>query len=129
LNLLAALESAASVIRSSGCTVTGGQPHVLAAAPIASGNWLSSTTTPRGSSSSMTTLETSAGCSALTMNVASSPDHGMMSICRRVRTRPPARAPRMPTQADQIELSWLNTPILAREPGSRAQALISITPS
>jgi hypothetical protein len=37
----------------------------------------------------------------------------------------------MPTHAPtgSIDPSWLMTPILARLPGSRAAALISITPS
>jgi hypothetical protein len=41
------------------------------------------------------------------------------------------RLPFMPTQAPtgSIELSWLITPILARLPGSRAAALISMMPS
>ena len=41
------------------------------------------------------------------------------------------REPRMPTQAPtgSIELSYEMTPILARLPGSRATALISMTPS
>jgi hypothetical protein len=41
------------------------------------------------------------------------------------------RAPRIPTQAPtgSMEESFEITPILAREPGSRAQALISMTPS
>ena len=49
--------------------------------PMASESWSSGTTTSmRSASSSSTTLTTSAGCSALTMKVASSIDQGMMSI-------------------------------------------------
>ena len=49
--------------------------------PIASDSWSSGTTTSmRFESSSITTLTTSAGCKALTMKVAESDDHGMMSI-------------------------------------------------
>ena len=49
--------------------------------PMASDSCSSGTTTSmRSASSSSTTLATSAGCSALTMKVAASGDHGMMSI-------------------------------------------------
>ena len=69
-------------------------------------------------SSSSTTLVTSAGASALTMKVAASGDHGMMSIfspCSSCTTAC-TRAPRMPTQAPtgSIEESCEITAILAR---------------
>ena len=102
--------------------------------PIASESWSSGTTTSmRLSSSSITTRLTVAGWSALTTNVAVSSLHGMMSIfspCSSCTTAC-TRLPFMPTQAPtgSIELSWLITPILARLPGSRAAALISMMPS
>ena len=84
----------------------------------------------RFSSSSSTTRLTVAGCSALTTKVAVSCDHGMMSIFSPWSSFTTActREPRMPTQAPtgSIELSRLITPILARLPGSRAAALISM---
>ena len=81
----------------------------------------------RVESSSSTTFITSAGCSALTMKVAASADHGMMSIfspCNSLTTAW-TREPRMPTQAPtgSIEESLEITAILAREPGSRATDL------
>ena len=87
----------------------------------------------RASSSSITTRLTVAGCKALTMKVAVSSLHGMMSIfspCNSCTTAC-TRLPFMPTQAPtgSIELSRLITPILARLPGSRAAALISMMPS
>ena len=78
-------------------------------------------------------LLTSAGASALITNCAGSSAHRMMS------TRSPAssevtactREPRMPTQVPigsmRRSLEW--TAIFAREPGSRAAALISSSPS
>ena len=70
--------------------------------PMASDSCSSGTTTSmRSASSSSTTLATSAGCSALTMKVAASGDHGMMSIfspCNSLTTAW-TRLPRMPTQA------------------------------
>ena len=81
----------------------------------------------------MTTLETSAGASALTMKVASSGDHWMMSIFSPCSSATTActREPLMPTQAPtgSMELSLEITAILARLPGSRATARISMTPS
>ena len=102
--------------------------------PMASESCSSGTTTSmRSRSSSMTTLATSAGASALTTKVAMSGDHGMMSIfspCSSFTTAC-TREPRMPTQAPtgSTELSREITAILAREPGSRATALISTMPS
>ena len=60
-------------------------------------------------------------------------DHGMMSIfspCNSFTTAC-TREPRIPTQAPtgSTEESREITPILAREPGSRATALISTMPS
>ena len=102
--------------------------------PIARLSWSSGTTTSiRLSSSSMTTRLTVAGWSALTTKVARSSDQGMMSIFSPCSSWTTAwtREPFMPTQAPtgSIELSWLITPILARLPGSRAAALISMMPS
>ncbi len=104
--------------------------------PIASDSWLlvsGTTTSIRSRSSSITTLATSAGASALTTKVAMSGDHGMMSIfspCSSFTTAC-TREPRMPTQAPtgSTEESLEITPIFAREPGSRATALISTMPS
>ena len=67
------------------------------------------------------------------MKGAASADHGMMSIfspCSSFTTAC-TREPRMPTQAPtgSMEESRLITPILARDPGSRATALISMMPS
>ena len=84
--------------------------------------------------SSSTTIDcTSAGASALITNCAGLSSHGMMS------TRSPAisldtactREPRMPTQVPTGSMrgSLVLTAILARMPGSRAAALISIRPS
>ena len=74
-----------------------------------------------------------AGCSALTTKVAVSGDQGMMSIFSPCISWTTAwtRLPFMPTQAPtgSIDESWLITPILARLPGSRAAALISMMPS
>ena len=102
--------------------------------PMASDSCSSGTTTStRPSSSSSTTLETSAGARALTMKVGSSGFHWMMSIFSPCSSATTActRLPRMPTHAPtgSMEPSLDKTAILAREPGSRAQALISITPS
>ncbi len=102
--------------------------------PMASDSCSSGTTTStRPSSSSITTLETSAGARALTIKVASSPDQGMMSIFSPCNSATTActREPRMPTQAPtgSMELSLETTAILARLPGSRATARISMTPS
>ena len=78
--------------------------------PMASESCSSGTTTSiRSLSSSKTTLETSAGCSAFTRKVAGSWFHGMMSIfspCSSLTTAC-TRLPRMPTQAPtgSIELS------------------------
>ena len=104
--------------------------------PIASDNWLlvsGTTTSIRSRSSSITTLETSAGASALTTKVAMSGDQGMMSIfspCNSLTTAC-TREPRMPTQAPtgSTDESREITPIFARDPGSRATALISTMPS
>jgi hypothetical protein len=101
---------------------------------MASESWSSGTTTSmRSASSSSTTLTTSAGWSALTMKVAASGDQGMMSIFSPCNSPTTActREPLMPTQAPtgSMELSREITPILAREPGSRATALISTMPS
>ena len=67
------------------------------------------TTSIRSESSSKTTLETSAGCSALTRKVAGSWFQGMMSIFSPWSSETTActRLPRMPTQAPtgSIELS------------------------
>ena len=102
--------------------------------PIASDSWSSGTTTSmRLESSSSTTLTTSAGCSALTMKVASSGDHGMISIFSPCSSWTTActREPRMPTHAPtgSMEESRDVTAILAREPGSRETDFTSITPS
>ena len=102
--------------------------------PIARLSWSSGTTTSmRRCSSSMTTLLTSAGASALTTNVAGSDDHGMMSIFSPCNSPTTActRLPRMPTQAPtgSMPLSRESTAILARLPGSRATDLISMMPS
>ena len=91
------------------------------------------TTSTRPASSSITTLDTSAGASAFTTKVAACGLQGMMSIfspCSSCTTAC-TRLPRMPTQAPtgSIELSRLITAILARLPGSRATALISMMPS
>ena len=99
--------------------------------PIARLSWSSGTTTSvLFFSSSISTLLTSAGASALTMKFAVSCDHGMMSTFSPCSSCTTAwtRLPRMPTQAPigSIELSWLSTAILARLPGSRATALISM---
>src|SRR3569623_1218038 len=102
--------------------------------PIASDSWSSGTTTSmRSSSSSITTRDTEAGCNTLTTKVAVSGDQWMMSIntpcisCTTACTR----LPFMPTQAPTGSMleSCEMTPILAREPGSRAAALISMMPS
>jgi hypothetical protein len=59
----------------------GGQAHVLPAPPDGERSCSSGTTTSmRSASSSMTTLETSAGWSALTRKVGMSSFQGMMSI-------------------------------------------------
>ncbi len=67
------------------------------------------------------------------MKVAPSSLHGMMSIFSPCSSCTTAwtRLPFMPTQAPtgSMLLSWLITPILARLPGSRAAALISMMPS
>jgi hypothetical protein len=102
--------------------------------PIASESWSSGTTTSmRSASSSSTTLTTSAGWSALTMKVAWSGDHGMMSIFSPWSSPTTAwtREPRMPTQAPtgSIDESREETAILAREPGSRATACTVTMPS
>ena len=58
-----------------------GEAHILSAPADREASWSSGTTTSmRRCSSSITTLLTSAGASALTTNVAGSDDHGMMSI-------------------------------------------------
>src|SRR6185295_14469391 len=102
--------------------------------PIASESWSSGTQTSiRRASSSSTTLETSAGASALTTKVAGSGDHGMMSIFSPCCSATTActRLPRMPTHAPtgSIDESLEMTAILPRLPGSRATALISMMPS
>ena len=102
--------------------------------PMASDSWLSGTTTSmRLESSSSTTLVTSAGASALTMKVAASGFHWMMSTFSPCSSPTTActRWPRMPTQAPtgSMELSLEMTAILAREPGSRATDLICTMPS
>ncbi len=102
--------------------------------PMASESCSSGTTTSmRRASSSSTTLATSAGCRAVTMKVAGSSDHGMMSIFSPESSETTActREPRIPTQAPtgSMDESREITPILAREPGSRATAFTSITPS
>ena len=67
------------------------------------------------------------------MKVALSLDHGMMSIFSPCNSATTActRLPRMPTQAPTGSMleSRLITAILARLPGSRATALISMIPS
>jgi hypothetical protein len=67
------------------------------------------------------------------MKVAVSGDQGMMSIFSPCSSPTTAwtREPRMPTQAPtgSIDESREITPILARLPGSRATALISMMPS
>ena len=67
------------------------------------------------------------------MKVATSGDHGMMSIFSPCSSFTTAwtRDPRMPTQAPtgSIERSFERTAILAREPGSRATDTTSTTPS
>ncbi len=78
--------------------------------PIAWESCSSGTTTSmRWASSSITTLVTSAGCSALTMKVAASSFQGMMSIFSPWSSLTTActRLPRIPTQAPtgSIELS------------------------
>ncbi|GJE41739.1 hypothetical protein AEGHOMDF_0905 [Methylobacterium soli] len=102
--------------------------------PMASESWSSGTTTSmRSASSSSTTFTTSAGCSAFTMKVAWSSDHGMMSIFSPCSSPTTAwtREPRMPTQAPTGSMlpSREITAILAREPGSRATAFTSTMPS
>ncbi len=67
------------------------------------------------------------------MKVAASGDQGMMSTfspCSSFTTAC-TREPRMPTQAPtgSMEESREVTPILAREPGSRATAFTSMMPS
>ena len=78
-------------------------------------------------------MVTSAGASALTTKVAGSGDQGMMSIFSPCSSPTTActRLPRMPTQAPtgSMPLSFEITAILARLPGSRATALISMMPS
>src|SRR5438270_147835 len=99
--------------------------------PIASESWLlvsGTTTSMRSRSSSITTLATSAGASALTTKVAMSGDQGMMSIfspCNSFTTAC-TREPRIPTQAPtgSTEESREITPILARDPGSRRDAAV-----
>ena len=90
-------------------------------------------TSIRLASGSSTTLLTSAGASALTTKVAGSGDQGMMSTFSPPSSWTTAwtRLPRMPTQAPtgSMLLSLEITAILARLPGSRAQALISMMPS
>ena len=75
--------------------------------PMASDSWSSGTTTSmRSASSSSTTLATSAGCSALTMKVAASGDHGMMSIfspCSSPTTACTRRAAHADAGADRID--------------------------
>ena len=99
--------------------------------PMASDSWSSGTTTSmRLASSSSTTLTTSAGARPLTMKVAGSGDHWMMSIfspCSSLTTAC-TRLPRMPTHAPTGSMppSLDSTAILARLPGSRATALISM---
>jgi len=65
--------------------------------------------------------------------VAMSGDHGMMSILFALQfmTTACTREPRMPTQAPtgSTENAREITPIFARDPGSRATALISTMPS
>src|ERR1700738_5198595 len=99
--------------------------------PIASDSWLlvsGTTTSIRSRSSSITTLATSAGASALTTKVVISGDQGMMSIfspCNSLTTAC-TREPRMPTQAptgstaESIEI----TPIFASDCLDRDDAVI-----
>jgi hypothetical protein len=57
-------------------------------------------------SSSSTTFDTSAGCSALTRKVGMSSDHGMMSIfspCKLVDNRLHAAAAHTDTGADRVD--------------------------
>ena len=101
---------------------------------MASDSWLSGTTTSmRLDSSSRTTLVTSAGANALTMKVAASWFHWMISTFSPCSSPTTActRWPRMPTQAPtgSIEESLEITAILALEPGSRATDLICTMPS
>ena len=102
--------------------------------PIACARFSSSTTTSMLCDSSSTViLLTSAGASALITNCAGSGDHSVIS------TRSPAssavtactREPRMPTQVPigSMRGSLDFTAIFARDPGSRAAALISSRPS
>ncbi len=102
--------------------------------PIAWESCSSCTATSIDRESSSTTMETtSAGDMALITYLAGSSSHRMMS------TRSPAssldtactRDPRMPTQAPTGSMRGTRerTPILAREPGSRAQPMISMSPS
>ena len=69
----------------------------------------------------------------MTTKVAGSCDQGMMSIFSPCSSATTAwtREPRMPTQAPtgSMPLSFEMTAILARQPGSRATALISMMPS
>ena len=99
--------------------------------PIDKESWLSSTITSIAPLSSSTIIDsTSAGANALITNCAGSSDHLMMS------TRSPfisfetlcTREPRIPTQAPTGSTlgSFDLTAILARRPGSRAAAKISI---
>ena len=101
--------------------------------PMAMARFSSSTTTSIACFSSSTTIDcTLAGASAPMTNCAGSSDHSTMS------TRSPAsslvtpltREPRTPTQVPigSTRRSWETTAILAREPGSRAQLLISSRP-
>ena len=101
--------------------------------PIAMAKFSSSTTTSMACFSSSTTIEdTLAGAKAPITNCAGS------SLHKTISTRSPAnslvtaftRVPRTPTQVPigSTRLSWEMTAILAREPGSRAQDLISKRP-
>ena len=99
--------------------------------PMARLSWSSGTTTSmRLASSSRTTLATSAGASALTMKVAGSGDHWMMSIFSPWSSPTTAwtREPRIPMQGPTGSMleSWETTAILAREPASRATDMISM---
>src|SRR6267143_184966 len=102
--------------------------------PIASESWSSGTMISIALfSSSSSTRETSAGCSALQTNRAESSSQGTMSIFspRSSCTTACTRLPFMPTQAPTGSTSASRdaTAILVRPPGSRATASMTTTPS
>ncbi|MPN04198.1 hypothetical protein SDC9_151434 [bioreactor metagenome] len=102
--------------------------------PMAMARLSSSTTTSMACFSSSTTMEeTSAGDRAPMTNCAGSADHSTMSMFSppiSLRTAV-TREPRRPTQVPigSMRGSFDLTAILARMPGSRAQAFNSIRPS